>query len=116
MRASMQAMPLYLISPNCTALTSGELDSTVLRQLSCGIRLALSGVPLVCATLQPEWCVRGCAISWARARESVCACVWVNVQVHACVQGCVRVHTYVCLHAGDQLQLTCAKRAIALVF
>lgn len=55
--AHPKALPLYLISPNCSALTSGALDGRLLEQLSCGLRLVLQGVPLVCATLEPQWWV-----------------------------------------------------------
>ena len=53
---ALQVLPLYLITPNCTALTSGGgVDSLLLSQISCGLRLALQGIPLVCAEMQPLW-------------------------------------------------------------
>jgi hypothetical protein len=49
-----QALPLYFLSFNCSALTG--TDQAAMQQISCGLRYAL-GVPLICAELIPEWWV-----------------------------------------------------------
>ncbi|GAX76897.1 hypothetical protein CEUSTIGMA_g4343.t1 [Chlamydomonas eustigma] len=49
---SSQVLPLYYLSPNCSALTSTDL--LMLNQLSCGFKAAF-GVPLVCASVLPVW-------------------------------------------------------------
>ncbi|KAJ9532946.1 hypothetical protein QJQ45_018033 [Haematococcus lacustris] len=47
-----QALPLYFLSRNCSALR--DSDTYALRQLSCGLRLAL-GIPLQCVDWTAYW-------------------------------------------------------------
>ena len=55
--AALQALPIYYVSRNCSALEPTDLN--ILQQLSCGLQAAI-GLPLVCVTALPKWSVRGC--------------------------------------------------------
>ena len=50
--AALQALPVYYVSRNCSALEPTDLN--ILQQLSCGLQAAI-GLPLVCVTALPKW-------------------------------------------------------------